>query len=533
MAALPKIPIELMEDKEALKKILASILLLVSASSGIPAYGLQGSFQSLSLCIRRHGSLAVHLFHGGYPFNGQSEPLKDFQAGANMIEAIFFARFLPQEGTRVVYQSPPGSVVPEEGVDKPRLFDFEVLSEYVIPRQAFCNRIVTIKDPDYKYHIIGHPVCIQDPKYERNEFMFNFCIVIRVDIKPTPYKTAVRRLAGHFTEMEIQSQFLSQIDESNTQERRAIGPLLEIIKEDLNNYNECNVPVDDANTINMKLFTIHATPPHIKSWHVPIMKTKVNDIVDDTWDLSMQKVIKEIDGIKDVRRIAHDADVALNLTKIALRHLAYYETIIVLDMFLFGNIYQPTAEVKDFIDDKDDMQTECGNYCLINGPRIDNFYLCRLFTSLITGRTLKEWIKMHLDQGFEILKFVDVRRFIHYGLVKGLIYRVHKYAISHQHLLEKATSSPSHSAPATAPAATAAAANSGAGTLSGATAHTPAQGHWHATETPASPKDHLLYKYTDGCHPFDQITTEKNMGDPKIMDSLRKWPKGDLEVMYR
>lgn len=285
----------------------------------------------------------------------------------------------------------------------------------------------------------------------------------------------------------------------------------------------------------MKLFTVHATPPHIKSWHVPILKTKVNDIVDDTWDLSMQKIIKEIDGIKDVRRIAHDADVALNLTKIALRHLAYYKTIIVLDMFLFGNIYQPTAELKDFIDDKDDMQTECGNYCLINGPRIDNFYLCRLFTSLVTGRNLKEWIKMHLDQGFEILNFVDVRRFIHYGLVKGLVYRVHKYAISHQHLLQKATAIPSHSFPPSTIAGLSSPATPGAGSPSGATARTPSQGHGHghAADTPLSPKDHPLYKYTDGCHPFDQITTEKNMGDPKVMDSLRKWSKGDLEIMYR
>jgi hypothetical protein len=45
--------------------------------------------------------------------------------------------------------------------------------------------------------------------------------------------------------MEIQNQFLSQEDVSNSQDRRSIAALLEIIKEDLNNYNECMIPVGE------------------------------------------------------------------------------------------------------------------------------------------------------------------------------------------------------------------------------------------------------------------------------------------------
>ncbi len=146
-------------------------------------------------------------------------------------------------GTKVVHQSPPGCIVPEPDVDKPRLFDFETAAEYVIPRQAFCNRYITFVDPDNRYQILGHPVCIKDEKYERNEFMFNFCIVIGVEVDKTPYEAVVRRLASTFTEMEIQTQFLSQEDSSNSQNRRSIAALLEIIKEDLNNYNECMIPV--------------------------------------------------------------------------------------------------------------------------------------------------------------------------------------------------------------------------------------------------------------------------------------------------
>jgi hypothetical protein len=117
------------------------------------------------------------------------------------------------------------------------------MAEYIIPRQAFCNRLVAICEPDNKYRIIGHPVCIKDEKYERNEFMFNFCVVIDADVDKTPYEAVVRRLAATFAEMEVQNQFLSQEEISNSQDRRTIAALIEIIKEDLNNYNECMIPV--------------------------------------------------------------------------------------------------------------------------------------------------------------------------------------------------------------------------------------------------------------------------------------------------
>lgn len=73
--------------------------------------------------------------------------------------------------------------------------------------------------------------------------MFNFCLVLNEDEDNIPYEAVVKRLASTFTEMEIQNQFLSQEDFSNSKERRSIAALLEIIKEDLNNYNECMIPV--------------------------------------------------------------------------------------------------------------------------------------------------------------------------------------------------------------------------------------------------------------------------------------------------
>jgi hypothetical protein len=95
--------------------------------------------------------------------------------------------------------------------------------------------------------------------------MFNFCLVISVDVDKTPYEAVVRRLASTFTEMEIQNRFLSLEGVENRNEmkeseegRRSIAALIEIIKEDLNNYNECMIPVGMPSSYSIS--SVHAQP---------------------------------------------------------------------------------------------------------------------------------------------------------------------------------------------------------------------------------------------------------------------------------
>lgn len=148
---------------------------------------------------------------------------------------------------------------------KPCLFDFDVLQEYIIPRKAFFNRYIAVTDPDGKYSILGFPVAIPHPKYQRNEFIFNFGLVVDADDAGSgdqiPYERVVRRLAVTFAEMEKQNEYLSRDgggglgmlgdelwgrEEKGKGERRPIGSLLEIIREDLNNYGECMIPVGEC-----------------------------------------------------------------------------------------------------------------------------------------------------------------------------------------------------------------------------------------------------------------------------------------------
>jgi hypothetical protein len=259
---------------------------------------------------------------------------------------------------------------------------------------------------------------------------------------------------------------------------------------------QCTVltETDSSNTINMKLFPTQSDPPPVQSWHVPIAKLRFADIVDDRWDLTMRKVIPCINGISDVRRIALSADVSLELTKLALQHLLYYKTIMLVDMFFFSNIYALTPVMRDFVNNVDNMQDECAAYVLPNhyGAKNAGYYLCRLFGTFVQGRTLREWLKLHLDEGMEIMNGLDVRKLVQFGVIKSILRRVHRFPVSEMYLQ---------------------------GLVTG-------EHRWkEGTDE--------IVRYADGTHCFDQIVTELNVGKQEVMRRLRSLPGGGVQVLYR
>ena len=89
--------------------------------------------------------------------------------------------------------------------------------------------------------IAGCPKGIQNKKYDRNAFIFNFCFVFEGDCDITPYEGVIRKVGASFKEYEVDSDFLK--DEKT---RKNIPEILRKVLYQLNTRGYCHVPIGNV-----------------------------------------------------------------------------------------------------------------------------------------------------------------------------------------------------------------------------------------------------------------------------------------------
>jgi hypothetical protein len=182
----------------------------------------------------------------------------------------------------VLHQVPDGAIIPardQEASDQVPLFDFPSVSGLIIPGQEYCDRPITVCINHLR--IISYPVCVEHLRYLRNQYIFNFALVLSEDVDFSGYMSIVRKLASMFRNLEEQSGFLSKEEDNeqfaslprdsdtedsirdsihateelsspngrdahpaaDTSTRGKVYALCEMIFEDLNNYCECMIPI--------------------------------------------------------------------------------------------------------------------------------------------------------------------------------------------------------------------------------------------------------------------------------------------------
>lgn len=468
------------------------------------------------------------------------------------IHSIFYSIFHPTEGTKVKYDFPPRSLE-KSGIN------FDSIKNYIIPKHALCHRLITFKYE--KFRIACYPVTINSSIYARNFFSFNFVFVFPYDCETSPYEPAIERLGKMFRVLEIQNQILSKAEKDpiiynvkpaekghnydidsisqlkgddrssimTTEQRNkyeklndilstmtskksgfSIKDLLMRIYQDLNTYSECLIPIDEGNAVDIKLFPLLAPPtPYISSEDVPISLVNLSKIVDVNWDPIMLSIIPFINGLNTIYRIAelskNDERVVIEF----IRHLIYYNCLILSDVFQFANVYAPTSSIHLFLT-APMMASDCQTYVVLpsNSKLTDldydhnidkassvfkhnrhytndsvptsmssfdgvdsrrqsrsssveyksnNFYknkkqsestlstsnsrnrindskflptksvLFDLYRSLSQGITLHDWYKYNYNTIRE--QRIDIRRFITFGLLRGIIYRCNTHPI--------------------------------------------------------------------------------------------------------
>jgi len=336
------------------------------------------------------------------------------------------------------------------------------------------------------------------------------------------YVPVVRKLNTLFRTLEEQSQFLSK--DGSQPDAGKIYALCEILLEDLNNYSEAMIPIDASNTLNIKLFPTYPPPPPLYAHHVPLSTVHLENLVDENWDLTMLRVLPWIDGINSVKQIALLADADFKLVKKAIRHLLYYGCVLLLDIFSFSAIYAPTAEIHEFVETTE-MQEECARYVTIPDvevgdgtsfprslredevvkERIGGTELAELYLSIKQGQSVKSWCTEHAD----VVSQLDMRRFITFGVIKGFLYRVHKYAF-----------------------ATPSAKSASSKWLTKTNLErSNRKGNAVKEVGDNQAEDVELTKYLDGTHSFDEICTDLMISERELSTRLKV--RGDVELICR
>lgn len=343
--------------------------------------------------------------------------------------------------------------------------------------------------------------------------------------------------------LEEQTKFLS--DDISPPGSGKIYSLCETLMGDLNSYAECMIPIDEVNTLNIKLFPTLPNPAPVKAWHVPLFTVRIESLMDENWDLTMQRVIPFINGVNSVKKIAVLADADLSLTKKCIRHLLYYGCVLLLDIFHFNAIYAPTAEFTNMIATDSDMQAECARYVNTafepaqqetalagqelsgslrssiaaittattdediwpltgRGDTVDGVCIVQLFACLKQGLTVRQWYL----QNSNVLANIDVRRFITFGIIKGFLYRVHRYAVRTNYL--EAVDSEKD------------------------VTDLPVGSRFSMGGGKASKRNTMpLEQFLDGTHSFDEICTYYSISERELLQRIKDHQHGEVVVICR
>jgi hypothetical protein len=112
--------------------------------------------------------------------------------------SLFYATFDSNKGAKILVQAPDDAI----NTTATSLFDFNSISEFIIPKKQLCNRLITITTPS-RHRIVGFPVHIPGPQYERYLFIYNLAFVFDERGEIGSYLPVVRRLAMTFKQLEV------------------------------------------------------------------------------------------------------------------------------------------------------------------------------------------------------------------------------------------------------------------------------------------------------------------------------------------
>lgn len=330
------------------------------------------------------------------------------------IESVLYCEFHSTAGPMIVYQVPHNHVTKEQ---------FDSISSYLIPKPELERRLQTVNALGLK--VIGYPIGIDHARYPRNRLIFNVCIVCQPHMRTFHYEPLVKKLNKYFEELELECQFLTC---SSSRER--IPTILEDIRVKLNETKACRMDMTSSTTINLKIVKVHPDPEEVSDEQVPVLLITRNLLRPSRWDLTTQQILPYIDGYRHITRIATEADVEVSLVKACIQNLIYYGIVKLIPIFQYSNSYLPTQRLVELYENES-LQQECAKYVArITGSTGENHLpsfrsIFKIFCNMNYGITIRDLCLQFNPCALNI----DEKRLIKFGLMKGLIRRIHRYPV--------------------------------------------------------------------------------------------------------
>ena len=471
----------------------------------------------------------------------------------------------------------PAGATSSRAAAAPPLLSFPSISAYVIPPHEISNRELGICVQGCR--VLGWPVSIEGEGYERNRFVANVCFVIGEeedgdeDGVVAAWRLVVGKMARFMRGLEVEGAggvLRREEREADGRVRRdgfelgdgcgyeqgkeqggsgLVGWILKEVYEQLNAYAECCVRVSATQVLNLRLERglserSRPRPEKIRAWDVPLLIRELPDPERWTWDLVLEKVRPHIDGVNHVKRIARLADVDLKLVKKAVWELVLHERVMVLDIFHFQAVYALTKDFALFVKNVEVVE-ECRDYVAIDpkdgmfasvlskeiledasGEPPDKCTIVELYTILKPGLSVADFCLAHQD----LLANIDVRRFITFGVIKGFLKRLHKYAL--------ALDTPDFQPVPAPPTGTDLDEAWRKAALSSGWATPPTDGAGVLQEkldgeARARREEAKLVGYLDGKHCLDEVCVEMGMQERKLLEKTKSGRFGEVVVFCR
>ena len=115
------------------------------------------------------------------------------------ILSILYTEFNIDKGPELVYQIPSNYITQE---------DFKKISEFVVPSTKFCHKEISLHLGNT--YLLGFPIFLNNPSYERNRFEFNFCLLVEEEDYENNnylYQCLIKKIDMTFENLEIDYNF--------------------------------------------------------------------------------------------------------------------------------------------------------------------------------------------------------------------------------------------------------------------------------------------------------------------------------------